>query len=122
MKNTEAENRTYGLYCKEDSHPVTCCLIALRLHVCSSPYSVGDCTIGVSPHVEEGCPAEELYKAYSPEGRRSLLKKSKHRWCLALFLVRVDSMELSILLRRHLLHLESCEEDAENQDGGTDVE
>ena len=126
------EYRTDGLDGKEDAYPVTCILILLR--GCIEDHgtcfgNLGGCikgamcdrTVGIGPHVHERCPAEELYEADGPEGGRSLLEQFEHTG-LVLMLLGIDGMVLVVLLGRILLHHDRGVDDADDEDGGTDVE
>ena len=116
------EDRTHRLEGEEDADPVSCSLVSLRLHVSGTPDGIGDCAVGICPHIKEGRPADAPHEAHGPERPRSLLQKGEHARSLLLLLIHVYSMELRIFLRRHLLHLECSEEDTKDQDNRTDVE
>lgn len=73
-----------GLHGIEDAYPVACLLIGGGDHVEFAVHDGGaegvggHGAVGVGPHVQECCPAEELYGANSPECRGGFCQQLQH--------------------------------------------
>ena len=114
------DNRAHGLNGKEDTHPVTCLLEGLTGRIGRVPHHLGDGTGRIVPHIEHGCPAEELHESHLPERRGGILQQGDPIGTL-FFLLR-NGIIFGIVLRIPLLHFRSGINDTENQDGCTDIE
>ena len=97
----------YGLYGEEYAYPVACGLESGRRWVGGLPAGLGDGSVGVVPHVEEGRPTEELHESDRPKGRRSVAQQLEP---VNLVLVKRfgQTVVFGVFFRRHLLHLYGC--------------
>ena len=69
------DNGAHSLDGKEDAHPVASLLEGLAGRIGGVPDDLGNGACGVVPHVEHGCPREELYQSHLPERRGGLLQQ-----------------------------------------------
>ena len=124
------EYAAHGLYGIEDAHPVACFLIGGGGYIeftvdngCGEGIG-SDSTVGIGPHKEEGCPAEELYDADGPECRRGLGKELQHGRLLFFFFHRL--VGILVILRIGagfpFANLDGGVEHTEDEDEGSDVE
>ena len=113
-------HRTHGLNGKENTGPVTCLLEGLARGIGGIPHHLSNRARGVVPHVKHGGPREELDETYLPESRRGVLEQSNPVGTLLLLLR--NGIILGIVLRIPLTDLRSGIDNAEDENGGADVE
>ena len=129
------QHRPDGLHGEEHAHPVGGLLILKAggvqhdtLHAIHqglrdgrAEHVRGNASVGVRPHEHEGEPAEELHQPYRPECLGRTHQQAQHADLLFLLLLR-DAVVFGVFLRGHFLHLHRGVDDAEDEDGGADVE
>ena len=110
-----------SLYGEAYAHPVACVLESTcgGVHTIPAEALGSDGTVGVGPHIHEGCPAEELHETDCQESEDDTLVV-----VLAVGFggVLFDTVELSVLFGVHLTNVGEGIKHAEDKDGGTDVE
>ena len=138
FEHGDADCPKYGtdsLYGKQYAYPVGSFLIlqafGVENYFCDSVYRIfnggsikyicGDASVGVCPHEHKGEPAEELHQPYRPKGFRCFHQQLQHIDFLMFLLFR-DTMIFGILCRRHFLDFDRCINNAEYQNGGSDIE
>ena len=111
---------THGLNGIEYTGPVTSFLIGFRSRVGGSPHGFRYSIHHIGPHVQQSCPAEELYQSHSPESGGSILQQLEPVTASLFFLVL--AVIHRIFLRRPLLHLDGGIDHTENENGCTYIE
>ena len=120
-QHSRPRHRANCLNSKQDSHPVASRLIISGIGVGSAPTSVGNCAIGICPHIHKRRPTEKLHQTNSPERFGGFCQQLENIWRI-LFGLFLDAVVLIVQCGRKLLDFQYCIYDTTNQNRRANIE